>query len=129
MRIVLGENTKTPRVQEKGQVGIRQSPGTTSALISVIHMIAKTPSASVYANSLGTFIKDSAHLLSDFNLQFGKLVNGLLNVEPAEWSSFGVFIRLNYFKPVSNVLLKSVKPGISVNLKGSPTISFEIVGF
>ena len=55
-------------------------------------MIAKTQAASVYADSLGTFIKDSSHLLSDFNLQFGKLVNGLTNVEPAEWSRFGVLI-------------------------------------
>ena len=41
----------------------------------------------VYTENIRSFFMDSGHLLADFNLQFAKLINGLLNIEPATWSS------------------------------------------
>ena len=81
------DEEKAAKTQELGRVGIATSAVVRSSLTSAIQLLARSAPMSIYSSLIPHFFEKTTHPLSDFNVQFGKVVNGLLHDVPSEWSS------------------------------------------
>ena len=83
------DDSKRAIVHESGLIGIGQSTGTNSALITSVQMVCRSSSLRIFSTLLPTTFRNSAQPLADFNVQFGKLVAGLMEEDPVTWTSSG----------------------------------------